>query len=254
VASQQRRSCYSAPMSDVETTSGRHHALVCVPTYNERENLPSLVEELLDTAPVDVLVIDDASPDGTGRVADLLAKRSGGRVHVLHRGRKLGLGTAYVDGFRYGIAHGYQLLLEMDADFSHQPRYVPELLRAAEHNDVVLGSRYVDGGAVENWGLLRQGLSRGGSLYARSILKVPVRDLTSGFKCFRREVLEAIDLSTVRTTGYAFQIELTWRAWRLGFRIKEVPIVFFERQGGKSKMSGGIVAEAVTSVWKMRFG
>ena len=240
-------------MSDVETT-GRHSALVCLPTYNERENLASLIDELLDTAPVDVLVIDDASPDGTGRVADLIARRSGGRVHVLHRGRKLGLGTAYVEGFRYGIDRGYQLLLEMDADFSHQPRYVPQLLRAAEHNDVVLGSRYVEGGAIENWSLLRQGLSRGGSIYARSILKVPVRDLTSGFKCFRREVLEAIDLSTVTTTGYAFQIELTCRAFRLGFLFKEGPMVFFELQGGKSKMSTEIVAEAVTSVWKMRFG
>jgi dolichol-phosphate mannosyltransferase len=240
-------------MSDVET-SGRHSALVCLPTYNERENLPSLVDELLDTAPVDVLVIDDASPDGTGRVADLIAKRSGGRLHVLHRGKKLGLGTAYVDGFRWGLERGYRLLLEMDADFSHQPRYVPALLRAAEHHDVVLGSRYIDGGGVENWGLLRQGLSRGGSIYARSILHVPVRDLTSGFKCFRREVLEAVDLSTVTTTGYAFQIELTWRAFRLGFRIKEVPFVFFERAGGRSKMSKDIVAEAVTAVWKMRFG
>ena len=233
---------------------GQRSALVCLPTYNERQNLASLVEEVLDTAPVDVLVIDDNSADGTGRVADLLAKKNPGRVFVLHRGRKLGLGTAYVDGFRWGLERGYRLLLEMDADFSHQPRYLPELLRAAETFDVVLGSRYVDGGGTENWGLVRQALSRGGSVYTRSILHLPVKDPTTGFKCFRREVLDAVDLATVTTTGYAFQIELTYRAWKLGFRIKEVPIVFFERENGRSKMSGDIVREAVTAVWKMRFG
>ncbi|MDP2340257.1 MAG: polyprenol monophosphomannose synthase [Deltaproteobacteria bacterium] len=237
-------------MNDV---AGRGTALVCLPTYNERENLPSLVEELLDTAPVDVLVIDDNSPDGTGRVADMLQKKNPGRVFVLHRGKKLGLGTAYVEGFRFGLDRGYRVLFEMDADFSHQPRYVPELLRAAESNDLVLGSRYIEGGSTENWGLVRQALSRGGSIYTRSILHLPVKDATTGFKCFRREVLDAIDLSTVTTTGYAFQIELTWRAWKLGFRIKEIPIVFYERSGGRSKMSGGIIGEAVTSVWKMRF-
>jgi dolichol-phosphate mannosyltransferase len=229
------------------------HALVCLPTYNERVNLPMLIEELLDTAPVDVLVVDDNSPDGTGRVADLIAKRSSGRVTVLHRARKLGLGTAYVEGFQLGLSRGYRFLLEMDADSSHQPSYVPELLRAADNADLVIGSRYVEGGDIVNWGLLRQGLSRGGAAYARSILKVPVRDLTSGFKCFRREVLDAIGLHTIMTTGYAFQIELTYRAWKLGFRIKEVPIVFFERENGRSKMSKGIVGEAVTAVWKMRF-
>lgn len=240
-------------MNAVETGVGRSNALVCLPTYNERDNLPSLVEELLDTAPVDVLVIDDASPDGTGPVADLLAKKSGGRVSVLHRARKLGLGTAYIAGFRLGLERGYRFLLEMDADYSHQPRYVPEFLRAAEGADVVLGSRYVEGGDIVNWELWRQGLSRAGSVYARSILQIPVRDMTTGFKCFRREVLEAIDLSTITTTGYAFQIELTYRAWKLGFRIKEIPIVFYERQNGRSKMSRSIVGEAVTSVWKMRF-
>ena len=239
--------------TDMTDAPGRNAALVCVPTYNERDNLPSLVEELLDTAPVDVLVIDDSSPDGTGRVADLLAKRFPSRVFVLHRGGKLGLGTAYIAGFRWGLERGYRLLLEMDADFSHQPRYVPSLLRAAETFDVVLGSRYVDGGGVVNWGLGRRLLSRGGSLYARSILGLPVQDLTSGFKCFRREVLDAIDLSTVTTAGYAFQIELTQRAHALGFRVKEIPIVFYERVEGRSKMSADIVAEAVTAVWKMRF-
>ena len=241
-------------MLSSEVGPARSNALVCIPTYNERDNLPSLLEELLDTAPVDVLVIDDASPDGTGSVADLLAKKSGGRVQVLHRARKLGLGTAYIAGFRLGLLRGYRYLLEMDGDSSHQPRYVPELLRAAEGADVVIGSRYVDGGDVENWELWRRVLSRGGSAYARAILQMQVRDLTSGFKCFRREVLEAIDLDDIHTTGYAFQIELSYRAFQLGFRLKEIPIVFYERQSGRSKMSGHIVTEAITAVWKMRFG
>jgi dolichol-phosphate mannosyltransferase len=230
----------------------RHAALVCLPTYNERENLASLVEEILATAPVDVLVIDDNSPDGTGRVADLIARKEP-RVHVLHRPGKLGLGTAYVEGFRWGLARGYRLLIEMDADFSHQPRYLPELMRAAETHDLVLGSRYVEGGGTENWGLLRRGLSRGGSVYARSILGLPFRDLTGGFKVFRREVLEAIDLGSVETTGYAFQIELTYRAHKKGFRIKEVPIVFYERVSGRSKMDKHVVAEAIAKVWSIRF-
>jgi dolichol-phosphate mannosyltransferase len=228
-------------------------ALVCLPTYNERENLRSIVEELLATAPVDVLVIDDNSPDGTGRVADLMAQHEP-RVRVLHRAQKLGLGTAYCDGFRMGLDDGYSFILEMDADFSHQPRYVPELLRAAESADLVLGSRYVDGGGTENWGIVRRTLSRGGSLYARSLLGVGVQDLTGGFKCFRRAVLEAIDLNSVTTTGYAFQIELTYRTLQLGFRVREIPIVFYERTEGRSKMSLDIVAEGITSVWKMRFG
>lgn len=236
-----------------EAAPGGRAGLVCLPTYNERQNLTSLVEEVLDTAPVDVLVIDDNSADGTGRVADLLVKKHPGRVFALHRGRKLGLGTAYVEGFRFGLARGYSLLFEMDADFSHQPRYLPELMRAAETHDLVLGSRYVDGGGTENWGAWRKALSRGGALYSRAILDLPVKDPTTGFKCFRREVLDAVDLSTVTTTGYAFQIELTWRAYQLGFRIKEIPIVFYERENGKSKMSGAIVREAIGAVWKMRF-
>jgi dolichol-phosphate mannosyltransferase len=230
----------------------QHAGLVCLPTYNERENLPSIVDEVLHTAPVDVLVIDDNSPDGTGRVADLLAKREP-RVRVLHRPGKLGLGTAYVEGFRWGLQRGYRLLVEMDADFSHQPRYLPELMRAAEDADLVLGSRYVPGGGTENWGVLRRGMSRGGSFYARSILGAPFRDLTGGFKVFRREVLEALDLDTVQTTGYAFQIELTYRAWKKGFRIKEVPIVFYERTAGRSKMDRRVVVEAIAKVWSIRF-
>lgn len=229
-----------------------HDALVCIPTYSERENLPSLIEEILHTAPVDVLVVDDNSPDGTGRVAELIAEREP-RVHVLHRAGKLGLGTAYVEAFRWGLVRGYRMLLEMDADFSHQPRYLPELLRAADHADLVLGSRYVDGGGTENWGLARQGISRGGSWYARTILGLPFRDLTGGFKVFRREVLEAIGLESVQTTGYAFQVELTYRAWKKGFRIKEVPIVFYERTSGRSKMDARILAEAIAKVWSIRF-
>jgi dolichol-phosphate mannosyltransferase len=230
----------------------KNDALVCMPTYNERENLPSILEELLRTAPVDVLVIDDGSPDGTGRVAELIAE-SEPRVRVLQRGAKLGLGTAYVAGFKHGLAEGYTRILEMDADFSHQPRYVPLLLRAAEHTDLALGSRYIEGGGIENWGLVRRALSKGGSVYARTILGMPIRDLTGGFKCFRREVLEAIDLERVTTTGYAFQIELTYRAWQLGFRIQEIPIIFYERAHGRSKMSRDIVAEAVHKVWRLRF-
>jgi dolichol-phosphate mannosyltransferase len=227
-------------------------ALVCIPTYNERTNLPSLLDELLRAAPVDVLIIDDNSPDGTGQLADMRAENDP-RIAVMHRAGKLGLGTAYVAGFQWALARGYKRILEMDADFSHQPRYVPELLRAVEHDaDVALGSRYVEGGGVENWPLKRLVLSKGGSLYARTILSMNIRDLTSGFKCFRREVLEAIDLSAVRSTGYSFQIELSYRAHKLGFRIKEIPIVFFEREHGKSKMSNSIITEAITAVIKLR--
>jgi dolichol-phosphate mannosyltransferase len=229
-----------------------HDALVCLPTYNERENLPALIDEILHTAPVDILVVDDNSPDGTGQVADLIAKREP-RVTVLHREGKLGLGTAYLAAFRLGLARGYRLLLEMDADFSHQPRYLPELLRAAAGADLVLGSRYVRGGGTENWGRVRKLISKGGSRYARHILSLPFYDVTGGFKCFRREVLEAIDLGAVTTTGYAFQIELTYRAHQQGFRIKEVPIVFVEREAGRSKMDRAIVTEAIVKVWTMRF-
>lgn len=241
------------PPSDVDGRPRRlHDALVCLPTYNERENLPSLIDEVLHTAPVDVLVVDDNSPDGTGRVAELIAEREP-RVHVLHRAGKLGLGTAYIAAFRWGLERGYRLLLEMDSDFSHQPRYLPELLRAADDVDLVLGSRYVQGGGTENWGAVRRGISRGGSLYARTILGMPFRDLTGGFKVFRREVLEAVGLENVQTTGYAFQIELTYRAWRKGFRVREVPIIFYERLAGRSKMDHRILAEAVAKVWSIRF-
>lgn len=225
--------------------------LVCLPTYNERENIAAIVADVLAVAPVDVLVIDDGSPDGTGAIADAIAETEP-RVSVLHRAEKRGLGRAYLAGFAWGLDRGYDVLVEMDADFSHQPRHLPELLAAAENHDVVLGSRYVDGGGTENWGLFRRMLSRGGSIYARLLLGLPQRDLTGGFKVFRRTALEALDLGSVMSTGYAFQIELTHRAWRKGFRIAEVPIVFVERIAGRSKMGRGIVAEAIIAVWRMR--
>lgn len=230
----------------------RREAVVCIPTYNERENLPSIVDELLRVAPVDVLVIDDNSPDGTGAVADALAADHLHRVHVLHRPGKQGLGKAYLAGFRWALDRHYRYIFEMDADFSHQPRYVPEFLRAIQDHDLVLGSRYTEGGGTENWSAVRKVISQGGSLYARSILGLDVKDLTGGFKCFRREVLEALDLDSVECTGYAFQIELTYRAIQQGFRVKEIPIVFYERTAGRSKMSKRIVLEAVTKVWQMR--
>ena len=226
-------------------------AVVLMPTYNERENLASIVEEVLRTVPVDLLVIDDNSPDGTGSVADALAQDEP-RVHVMHRPVKEGLGRAYLAGFGWALERDYKYIFEMDADFSHQPRYLPEFLREIKHADVVLGSRYVQHGGVSNWSLSRQVISRGGSLYARSILGVDVRDLTGGFKCFRREALEALDLDTISSTGYAFQIEMTYRALRRGFRVKEIPIIFFERNAGRSKMSARIFAEAIGMVWRLR--
>jgi dolichol-phosphate mannosyltransferase len=239
-------------MQGAEPNSDRVSALVCIPTYNERENLASLVAEILATATVDVLIVDDASPDGTGAIAQQLADRSNGRVDVVHRPAKLGLGSAYIDAFRVGLARGYDLLIEMDGDGSHQPRFLPDLLHAAASVDVVIGSRAVAGGGIEDWEWWRRLLSAGGSTYARTILHMPTRDLTSGFKCFRREVLEALDLDAVISTGYAFQIELTYLAHTRGFRVGEIPIVFTERHGGRSKMSSRIVLEAIVAVWRMR--
>jgi dolichol-phosphate mannosyltransferase len=228
-------------------------ACVILPTYNERENLPGIVPAILAAAPeLDVLVVDDNSPDGTGAAADELAAREP-RVRVLHRERKEGLGRAYLAGFDVALKAGYGRILEMDADFSHDPARLPALLAASRDADVVLGSRYVEGGGTVNWGLGRRLLSRGGSLYARAILGLQVRDLTGGFKCFRREVLERLDLPSVRSTGYAFQIELSYRAVKRGFRVVEVPITFVDRRVGESKMNRRIVAEALWKVWKIRF-
>ncbi len=222
-------------------------AVVCLPTYNERENLEPMLRALGDKD-VRVLVIDDNSPDGTGELADRLATELG-YVAVLHRERKEGLGPAYLAGFRRALADGAELVLEMDCDFSHDPNDVPRLLAAVESGaDLALGSRYVPGGGVRNWGLLRRLISAGGSFYARVLLGVKVRDLTGGFKCYRRGVLEAIDLDSIDSKGYAFQIETTYRVLRAGFEVVEVPITFADRQVGGSKMSKGIAAEAI---WKV---
>ena len=232
--------------------TGSREALVCLPTYNEAENLDPICRAILAASPaLEILVIDDNSPDGTGAIADRLAAEEP-RVHVLHRAGKEGLGKAYLAGFAWALERGYRLVLEMDADFSHDPKHLPEMLAAARDADLVLGSRYVPGGGTANWGLGRRVLSRGGSLYARTILGLSIRDLTGGFKCFRREVLEAIDLGSVACTGYAFQIELTYRAIRRGFRVVEVPIVFADRRVGQSKMSKKIVLEALRKVWSIR--
>jgi dolichol-phosphate mannosyltransferase len=222
-------------------------AVVCLPTYNERENLERMLRALGDKS-VRVLVIDDNSPDGTGELADRLAKELD-YVDVLHRESKEGLGPAYLAGFRHALASDAELVLEMDCDFSHDPNYVPHLIAAVECGaDLALGSRYVPGGGVRNWGLLRRLISAGGSAYARIILGVKIRDLTGGFKCYRRAVLEAIDLDAVESKGYAFQIETTYRALRAGFKVVEVPITFADREVGGSKMSKAIVAEAI---WKV---
>jgi dolichol-phosphate mannosyltransferase len=226
-------------------------AVVCLPTYNERENLEPMLHALGDKD-VHVLVIDDNSPDGTGRLADRLAQELD-YVSVLHRPAKEGLGPAYIAGFRRALADGAELVLEMDCDFSHDPNDVPRLVAAAgDGADVVLGSRYVAGGGVRNWGLLRRFISAGGSWYARVLLGIPVRDLTGGFKCYRRRALEGIDLDAVHSKGYAFQIETTYRALRAGFRVVEVPITFADREDGVSKMSRTIVAEAIWKVPSLR--
>jgi dolichol-phosphate mannosyltransferase len=222
-------------------------AVVCLPTYNELENLEPMLRALGDKD-VRVLVIDDNSPDGTGELADRLAQELD-YVDVLHRERKEGLGPAYLAGFHRALSDGAELVLEMDCDFSHDPNDVPRLLAAVEHGaDLALGSRYVPGGGVRNWGLVRRLISEGGSLYARVLLGVKVQDLTGGFKCYRRGVLEAIDLDAVDSKGYAFQIETTYRALRAGFKVVEVPITFADREVGGSKMSKAIVAEAI---WKV---
>jgi dolichol-phosphate mannosyltransferase len=219
---------------------------ICLPTYNERENVDRMVRSL-HALGVHVLVIDDGSPDGTGDLADELARQLDG-VSVLHRPRKEGLGPAYVAGFRRALADGAELILEMDCDFSHDPADIPRLLAAAEDADLVLGSRYVKGGGTRNWGFLRRFVSRGGSLYAQMLLGLRVRDVTGGFKCYRRAVLEALPLDKIHSKGYAFQIETTYRAARKGFRVREVPITFVDREQGGSKMSKTIVLEAV---WKV---
>ncbi|HUF64446.1 MAG TPA: polyprenol monophosphomannose synthase [Gemmatimonadaceae bacterium] len=229
-------------------------ALVIVPTYNERENVTRIIERVLNTdTRLEVLVVDDASPDGTAEAVAVVAAANP-RVHLLRREAKLGLGTAYIAGFRWALERDYQYMFEMDADFSHDPSFLPAFLVAAADADLVLGSRYLDGRAnVVNWPMTRLLMSYFANVYARAVTGLPVWDATGGFKCFRRRVLEAIDLSVVKSNGYAFQIEMTYRAWKLGFRIVEIPIVFSDRMEGTSKMSRHIVREAVWMVWRLRF-
>jgi dolichol-phosphate mannosyltransferase len=228
-------------------------ALVIIPTYDESDNLPRLVPAVLSRDPrLEILVVDDNSPDGTGRLADEIAAAEP-RVHVLHRPGKMGLGTAYITGFRWGLERGYDVLFEMDADFSHDPAHLPQFLEAIEDYDVVLGSRYLHGRVtVVNWPMGRLLLSYFANIYARKVTGLPVADATGGFKCFRREVLEAIELERVESSGYAFQIEMSFRAWKKGFRLGELPITFVDRDVGESKMSKKIVREAVWRVWRFR--
>lgn len=229
-------------------------ALVIVPTYNERENISRLIRAVLEQDPrLEVLVVDDGSPDGTGDIVESIAAQNT-RVHLLRRPRKMGLGTAYKAGFKWSLECGYDYTFEMDADFSHDPGHLPQFLRAIETADLVLGSRYRDGKVtVVNWPIKRLLLSYFANVYARVVTGLPLWDSTGGFKCYRRSVLENIDLSRVRSNGYAFQIEMSFRAWKKNFRIVEIPIVFVDRTEGTSKMSGHIVREAVWMVWRLRF-
>lgn len=235
--------------------------LIVIPTYNEIQNLRPLTEavfqvvdskaHLYGVKEVNVLVVDDNSPDGTGKLAEEISKKEP-RLFVLHRQQKAGLGKAYVAGFAWGLDRGYHAICEMDADFSHNPNYLPEFWRLLKDNDVVVGSRYVDGGGVKNWGFGRKFISRGGSIYARALLGMPLQDMTGGFNAWKRKVLEAVDISSLRSEGYAFQIELKWRAWKRGFKIAEFPILFEDRTQGSSKMSKKIVLEAMMRVAGMR--
>lgn len=229
--------------------------LVVIPTYNESDNIARIIPQVLaQHKDIHILVVDDNSPDKTWEVVeDLMAGEYAGRLHLLRRAGKLGLGTAYIAGFKWALARDYQYIFEMDADFSHNPDYIPAFLREIEHSDLVLGSRYVSGGGVKNWGMVRRMISRGGSLYSRLILGLPFRDLTGGFKCFRREVLASLNLEDIRSNGYSFQIEMTYRTFLKKFRIHEIPILFEDRTVGKSKMSRKIFLEAVFMVLKLRW-
>ncbi|HEX3158075.1 MAG TPA: polyprenol monophosphomannose synthase [Gemmatimonadaceae bacterium] len=232
----------------------RDLALVIVPTYDERDNIGRLIEQVLaQDERLEVLVVDDGSPDGTGALVDAIVATNP-RVHVLHRPRKMGLGTAYLQGFKWALERPYAYIFEMDADFSHDPAHLPQFLRAIESADVVLGSRYRNGKVtVVNWPIARLVLSYSANIYARAVTGLQLFDATGGFKCFRRKVLEAIDLDSVRSNGYAFQIEMSFRAWKRGFRLVEIPIVFHDRTEGESKMSRSILREAVWMVWRLRW-
>lgn len=226
--------------------------VICMPTYNERENLPSLIEEILATVDADVMILDDASPDGTGRAADLLAEKHD-RVQVVHREKKMGVGAAYKDGFARALEQGYERIFEMDADFSHQPRYLPDLEAALEDADVVIGSRYVEGGGIENCKASRRLISLVSNTAAGAILGLPVSDATAGFVGFRRHVLETIDFATIEGEGYGFQVELKFRAYRAGFQLVEIPILFWDRVAGASKQKMS-AAKAMLRVLRMRTG
>jgi dolichol-phosphate mannosyltransferase len=232
----------------------RDRTLVIVPTYNEKENITRMIEAVLKQDPsIDMLIVDDGSPDGTGELVDAIAGANP-RVHAIHRAAKLGLGTAYVAGFKWALARDYQFIFEMDADFSHNPDKIPEFLNAIQTADLVIGSRYQNGQVnVVNWPIGRLFLSYSANIYARRVTGLPIFDSTAGFKCFRRRVLESIDLDDIKSNGYAFQIETHFRAWKKGFRILEIPIVFVDRTEGSSKMSKKIVREAVWMVWRLRW-
>jgi dolichol-phosphate mannosyltransferase len=226
--------------------------LVIIPTYNERENIERIVPQVLEKDPsIHILIVDDNSPDGTGEIADEMAKAND-RIMVIHRQNKEGLGTAYKTGFKFALEKNYDFIFEMDCDFSHDPKYILHFLEAIKDADLVLGSRYISGVNVINWPMPRLLLSYYANVYTRLITGLPVKDATGGFKCFRREVLEAIDLDKVKSNGYSFQIEMSFRAWKRGFRIKEIPIVFEDRKAGQSKMSKKIVREAIWMVWRLR--
>jgi dolichol-phosphate mannosyltransferase len=227
--------------------------LIIIPTYNEAENISSLIPEVLEQDEmVEVLVVDDNSPDGTGEIVADLAKDNP-RIHLLERQGKMGLGSAYITGFKYALEHGYEYVIEMDADFSHSPSDIPRLLKEIKDCDLVIGSRYISGVNVVNWPIRRLLLSIFASRYVRFVTRMPVKDPTAGFKCFRREVLESLDLDNIISDGYSFQIEIHYKTWKSGWRIKEIPVVFTERRDGKSKMSKKIVWEAALIVWKLRF-
>jgi len=227
--------------------------IVVTPTYNEAENIEKFIEQVLSKGPdIEVLVIDDNSPDGTGSIVERLQAQNP-RIHLISRARKMGLGTAYVEGFRYAITNKFDYIFEMDADFSHNPDEIPNFLKKIETFDLVIGSRYTDGVRVINWPIRRLILSYGANVYTRIITGMPVKDATGGFKCFRRKVLEAIDLDKIHSNGYAFQIEMNFKAYSKGFKLCEHPIIFVERQSGVSKMSKKIVYEAVFMVWKLKY-
>jgi dolichol-phosphate mannosyltransferase len=229
-------------------------SLIIIPTYNEYENVRPLIEQIFSFAPeTDLLIVDDNSPDGTGELADELAADNP-QVIVMHRPGKLGLGTAYIAGFKYAVEHGYDVAFEMDADFSHDPRYLPDFLQAIQQADLVIGSRYISGGGTPNWSLLRRFISGGGNTFARFMLRLPIHDCTAGFRCYRRQVLTSIDLDTIESQGYAFQVELAYRVYKRHFKIVETPIIFQDRRVGKSKMSRKIFIEGFTWVVRARLG